>query len=522
MKAIRHLPLAVLLLMLIAAVTAISVGWHMARVEKEVIVVKDEAPLLDFASEFGEEVKNLQLNLERTLLEFGRGLTPEMSDRSVVDLAQTYTGLKLVVKVKRGSLGKEDWIDQSWNVEGDFPLPRVGGKNGINLEQLDEAEVVYFWEDAKSGQSKISYFVMCNWRDKGSVLILGIERNEVLSAMDSWLGRWAEKAHAPLVEGGLNHCLLSSRGTYLLGDQKTELRPDTVYPITTRLGSWQLKAWHERKLVVEIREEILRTAAVLAMVLFVIGVFAFFLLKRSVAVAMQRVSFVNQVSHELRTPLTNMMLNLDLAKEVVQEEGMAARRLGLMGEELGRLQRLLENVLTFSRREEKLVREKLDLDLRDEVGRALRPMEEAMARENISVKITLAEDLMARGDRDALTQVLGNLFSNVLKYGGDELLVKGEIQGEMVMVWICDSGSGVAARDREKIFKPFLRLSDRIDEGVSGSGLGLSIARDLVGAMEGELRCVDRPDGKVGGCFELRLPAKVSEAEILPFESKVS
>ena len=40
--------------------------------------------------------------------------------------------------------------------------------------------------------------------------------------------------------------------------------------------------------------------------------------------------------------------------------------------------------------------------------------------------------------------------------------------------------------------------------------------------MEGELRCVDRPDGKVGGCFELRLPAKVSEAEILPFESKVS
>lgn len=85
---------------------------------------------------------------------------------------------------------------------------------------------------------------------------------------------------------------------------------------------------------------------------------------------------------------------------------------------------------------------------------------------------------------------------------------------------VIDSGRGISTRNRERIFKPFARLSRRVNEGVSGSGLGLAISRDLARAINGELVCRERPDGRPGACFELRL--ELAEEKVVPFETKVS
>lgn len=145
-----------------------------------------------------------------------------------------------------------------------------------------------------------------------------------------------------------------------------------------------------------------------------------------------------------------------------------------------------------------------------------------MKRAGITTVLDLGEGLQVRVDVDGLVQIVENLLSNVEKYGGEDsqLKVRSVVDNGRAVLQVIDSGRGVSARNRERIFKPFARLSRRVNEGVSGSGLGLAISRDLARAMNGELVCRERPDGRPGACFELRL--ELAEEKVVPFETKVS
>ena len=97
-----------------------------------------------------------------------------------------------------------------------------------------------------------------------------------------------------------------------------------------------------------------------------------------------------------------------------------------------------------------------------------------------------------------------------------------KVRDEHAVLQVIDSGVGVDARDRERVFKPFVRLSSRVDEGVSGSGLGLAIARDLAQGMRGGLKCLAREDGESGACFELSVPLVKRGGGVVPFRSEAS
>jgi signal transduction histidine kinase len=108
-------------------------------------------------------------------------------------------------------------------------------------------------------------------------------------------------------------------------------------------------------------------------------------------------------------------------------------------------------------------------------------------------------------DADALAQILTNLFSNAEKYAAEggclDLKVSSEAGAWRLLV--SDRGPGVKPGSREKIFEPFRRSGDSINEGVTGTGLGLTIARDLAREMNGDLRLID---SKEGATFEFTLP----------------
>ena len=118
-------------------------------------------------------------------------------------------------------------------------------------------------------------------------------------------------------------------------------------------------------------------------------------------------------------------------------------------------------------------------------------------------------ELRAFGDADLAAQVLANLVSNVEKYaaGGGRLVIRGEADKQgclgQVSLRVADAGPGIPDSSRERIFQPFVRLSQRVDEGVSGTGLGLSIARDLARRMGGDLRLESSDEGAV---FVFSLP----------------
>ncbi len=285
------------------------------------------------------------------------------------------------------------------------------------------------------------------------------------------------------------------------------IRPDLLLPLRSRLGAWELASWDRREVRVNYDPAVLTASGVLAVLVGLLAVLIYGQQRRAAALAAQRVSFVNRVSHELRSPLTNILLNIDLASEAVDDSpGEAARRLALVQEETRRLGRLIDNVLTFSRHEEgKLRAEPKACVPASVITAVIEQFAPSFARRALEVRCTGDLTAPCLLDADALAQILANLLSNVEKYvPGGQVEIAGVLGDGTLAIRVSDQGPGIPAEAAERIFRPFERLDTRINEGASGAGLGLAIARDLAAALGGTLCLL--PSTR-GACFELRVPA---------------
>ena len=120
-----------------------------------------------------------------------------------------------------------------------------------------------------------------------------------------------------------------------------------------------------------------------------------------------------------------------------------------------------------------------------------------------------ASPFFVNGDRDALAQIVVNLLSNAEKYSNDrkEVRVEARLQSQPLPhleVRVLDRGLGVPEGCEEKIFEQFYRAHDSLSSGIQGSGLGLTLARQIARAHGGDVVCEPREGG--GTCFTLRLP----------------
>jgi signal transduction histidine kinase len=108
-----------------------------------------------------------------------------------------------------------------------------------------------------------------------------------------------------------------------------------------------------------------------------------------------------------------------------------------------------------------------------------------------------------RGDARLLRRLVRNLIENAVRHGAAPIEASVRASGDRVHVRVCDRGPGVPDGEREKIFAPFYRPSSRAPADV-GSGLGLSLVREIARRHGGEVRCEGREGG--GTCFEVDLP----------------
>ena len=117
-----------------------------------------------------------------------------------------------------------------------------------------------------------------------------------------------------------------------------------------------------------------------------------------------------------------------------------------------------------------------------------------------------ANPLPVRGDRDALAQVLVNLLSNAEKYSGErkEIAVRMEATNSLAAIHVLDRGMGVPRGCEQKIFEQFFRAHDSLNSGIQGSGLGLTLARQIARAHGGDVTFQARDGG--GSCFTVQLP----------------
>jgi len=223
----------------------------------------------------------------------------------------------------------------------------------------------------------------------------------------------------------------------------------------------------------------------------------------------ERNRFLRHMSHELKTPLANIREGTELLLEGAVGSLAAEQRevAGILRDNSLRLQRLIENLLSFS--EWQANRSALELSefrlqplLKSAIETYQLPINVHRLRLDLQV-----EDLSLQADRSKLKLILDNLISNAVKFtpDGGTITVRARIaDGEQMVLDVADTGPGIPVHERARIFEAFYQGATPQGGLVRGTGIGLSVVQEFVHAHGGSVEIVD---GEFSGAhFRVRLP----------------
>ncbi len=232
-------------------------------------------------------------------------------------------------------------------------------------------------------------------------------------------------------------------------------------------------------------------------------------------ITQQRVSessrhdFVSRATHELRTPLTNIRLYVETAQEDGEnDKELRGQCLNVIARESQRLERLVSEMLSVSEIEAGSMTIRRDDVRLDQLFKSLEMDYGANAKsKDIDLHFDLPPKLPAiQGDRDKLAIVLQNLLGNAIKYtpNGGKVNVSVDLSATELNVEVRDTGIGISEEDQKHVFEKFYRANDPRLGDITGSGLGLALAFEIV-RLHGGAITVDSVLNE-GSSFRLVLP----------------
>lgn len=237
---------------------------------------------------------------------------------------------------------------------------------------------------------------------------------------------------------------------------------------------------------------------------------AIFQTRRENALARLRESFVASVSHELRTPLAQIRLYSEMLQMgFVRNAAEHVAAVQVIVHEAGRLTYLIENVLTYSRASrQQLKLEASAVDVDDVLAELTRTVGPLASAAGVAFRTDADRGLIACADRAALLQILVNLIDNAVRHGtgGTQVVLSARRTESTVQFLVDDCGPGVPRRDRQRIWRRFVRLESRTRS--TGSGIGLSVVSELVAGMSGRVWVTDSPMG--GARFVVEIPREAA------------
>ena len=220
--------------------------------------------------------------------------------------------------------------------------------------------------------------------------------------------------------------------------------------------------------------------------------------------------FSANASHELQTPLTILRgeLEVTLRSARAPEEYLATLKSAL--EEIDRISRLVEGLLLLSRADAGVLRmDRRPVDMAELVEEVYWRLKVLADSRSVQLQVEELEPVGIAGDRERLRQLLVNILENAIKYtaSGGRVAVTLRREGDSVCVQVSDTGIGIRAEDRERIFQPFYRTPQALAE--TGVGLGLSIAKSIVDLHGGSIEVLS--NSGEGSTFRIILPVKQND-----------
>ncbi|WP_434043741.1 MULTISPECIES: sensor histidine kinase [Sorangium] len=227
-----------------------------------------------------------------------------------------------------------------------------------------------------------------------------------------------------------------------------------------------------------------------------------------------RDEFLSIAAHELRSPLNALLLTIHRVKlRVPSDEAPSEldRLVDMSQRQVDRLTSLVQNLLDVTRIRAR--RLELDLEPKD-LLQIVRDATEAVAEHaraaGTPVRVVAGEPIHGLWDGARIEQVVQNLLTNALKYGGGSPIeVSAAREGTTAKLTVRDHGPGIAAGDCDRVFQPFQRIASTYKS--QSLGLGLYIVREIVHAHGGSI-VIESPDSG-GAAFVVRLPVEQQTPE---------
>jgi two-component system phosphate regulon sensor histidine kinase PhoR len=220
-----------------------------------------------------------------------------------------------------------------------------------------------------------------------------------------------------------------------------------------------------------------------------------------------RRDMVANISHELRTPITSIRLLVDSLNRQQIGKKDRTKMLRKVSRELDALQSIVEGMHDLSMIESGQSIMKLrELPLYELVQESIDHLDEQLQLRGLTLEIQVDREFYVLVDHMQIGRVLTNLINNAIKAtpkkGTIRVTAKRSLKDETILVQLDDSGPGVAADERERIFERFYQIDEARSQG-RGSGLGLSIAKHIIEAHQGNIWVEKSPLGGARFCFTL-------------------
>ncbi len=232
-------------------------------------------------------------------------------------------------------------------------------------------------------------------------------------------------------------------------------------------------------------------------------------ISHELALARMKSDFVSTVSHEFKSPLTSIRQLAEMLQSGrVPSEERRQKYYEVLLEQSERLALLTDNILSLAKIESGRAGFRFETtDVGALLGGVVASIQERVRHEGFAIGLEVEGDLPSlSADRAALAQAVTNLVDNAIKYSGGSraVSVRATRGGPGLVIAVSDSGIGIRKEDLDKVFERFFRAGDELTRTVKGSGLGLTLVKEIIEAHGGAVVAESEP-GK-GSVFSIRLP----------------